>query len=58
MIAIERLFETGTSQGSFGRLRDVIEGPDGALYVATSNRDGRGSPASNDDRILRLRGAE
>lgn len=38
----------------YGRLRDVIEGPDGALYVATSNRDGRGSPAANDDRILRL----
>jgi glucose/arabinose dehydrogenase len=38
----------------FGRLRDVVEGPDGALYVLTSNRDGRGSPASNDDRVLRL----
>ena len=28
----------------FGRLRTVVEGPDGALYVLTSNRDGRGSP--------------
>lgn len=39
---------------SFGRLREVAEGPDGTLYVSTSNRDGRGSPAANDDRILRI----
>lgn len=41
-------------EDSHGRLRDVVVGPDGALYVATSNRDGRGSPASDDDRILRV----
>jgi glucose/arabinose dehydrogenase len=38
----------------FGRIRDVAEGPDGYLYFSTSNRDGRGKPASDDDRILRL----
>lgn len=38
----------------FGRIRDVIEGPDGSLYVATSNRDGRAIPAANDDKILRI----
>ena len=40
--------------GEYGRLRTVREGPDGALYVLTSNRDGRGSPEDGDDRVLRL----
>ena len=38
----------------YGRIRDIAEGPDGFIYFSTSNRDGRGSPASDDDRILRL----
>jgi glucose/arabinose dehydrogenase len=45
----ERLF---TNQ--FGRLRDVLVAPDGSVYLATSNRDGRGSPSSSDDRIIRV----
>ena len=40
--------------GKYGRIRDVAEGPDGYLYFSTSNRDGRGTPASDDDRIIRL----
>lgn len=40
---------------TYGRIRDVIEGPDGSLYFATSNRDTRGSPTPNDDRIMRIR---
>ena len=41
-------------EGEYGRLRDVAEGPDGALYLLTSNRDGRGDPSDDDDRILKL----
>ncbi|MFQ5871890.1 MAG: PQQ-dependent sugar dehydrogenase, partial [Candidatus Geothermarchaeales archaeon] len=41
-------------QGVYGRLRDVLQGPDGFLYFSTSNRDGRGTPAASDDRILRI----
>jgi glucose/arabinose dehydrogenase len=40
--------------GRFGRLRTVIAAPGGGLWVTTSNRDGRGSPTSGDDRIVRV----
>ncbi len=38
----------------FGRLRDVVLGPDNFLYVLTSNRDGRGVPTAGDDQIIRV----
>jgi glucose/arabinose dehydrogenase len=41
-------------QGTFGRIREVAAGPDGALYFTTSNRDGRAQPGPNDDQVLRL----
>lgn len=37
-----------------GRIREVTEGPDGAIYISTSNRDGRGQPQSGDDKIYKL----
>ena len=49
VISNEKLFD-----GEFGRLRDVATGPDGYLYILTSNKDGRGAPQVNDDKILRV----
>lgn len=37
-----------------GRIRDVNEGPDGNLYVITSNTDGKGFPDRFDDKLLRI----
>jgi aldose sugar dehydrogenase len=41
-------------QGQQGRLREAIMGPDGELYVTTSNCDGRGSCPPEQDKILRI----
>ncbi|MCE5280407.1 MAG: PQQ-dependent sugar dehydrogenase [Planctomycetaceae bacterium] len=49
VLRVERLLED-----QFGRLRAAAMGPDGHLYLTTSNRDGRGRPGPNDDRVLRL----
>lgn len=49
VLSHEKLF-----QGEFGRLRDISIGPDGNLYILTSNKDGRGFPSVKDDRILRI----
>jgi len=46
---IERWFEF-----KYCRLRDVVEGPDGALYILTSNADGRGNVGADGDVILRV----
>lgn len=38
----------------YGRIREVIQGPDNMLYITTSNRDGRGNPADDDDKMIRI----
>lgn len=40
----------------FGRIREVVEAPDGSIYFSTSNRDGRGSVREGDDKIYRIYG--
>ena len=52
-------FEEGLSSqksilSGIGRVRDVVQGPDGSLYVITSNTDGKGFPERTDDRLLRI----
>lgn len=41
-------------RGELGRLRDVIQGPDGTIYLITNNTDGRGQPRPNDDKLVRV----
>jgi glucose/arabinose dehydrogenase len=38
----------------FGRLREVVLGPDNMLYITTSNKDGRGYPKADDDKVIRI----
>jgi glucose/arabinose dehydrogenase len=40
--------------GDYGRIRSVLEGPDGSLWFMTNNTDGRGSPADGDDHLWQL----
>lgn len=40
--------------GEFGRIRDVVPGPDGGLWMLTNNTDGRGDPGADDDRLVEV----
>ena len=44
----------GSILSGIGRIRDVAQGPDGYLYVITSNTDGKAFPSDDDDRLLRI----
>ncbi|WP_241973352.1 sorbosone dehydrogenase family protein [Cryobacterium sp. TMT2-15-1] len=58
----ERLWRIDPSTGevddwfgnSFGRLRDVVSGPDGTLWFVSNNTDGRGTPSAGDDRLYQV----
>lgn len=58
-VPLERAGALGTPMahftGEYGRLREVVRAPDGALWFTTSNRDGRGGPVPDDDKILVMR---
>lgn len=51
---IQRWFSYAPSKGIYGRIRDVAIGPDGHLYLTTSNTDGRAEVRIHDDKILRI----
>ncbi|HSH19540.1 MAG TPA: PQQ-dependent sugar dehydrogenase, partial [Draconibacterium sp.] len=52
--ATEVVKATDFFTGNFGRLRDICISPEGKVYIAVSNRDGRGSPKAEDDRIIEI----
>jgi glucose/arabinose dehydrogenase len=52
--AAEPTSSTDYYPGEYGRIRDIVAGPDGNLWMLTSNTDGRGDPSEKDDRLLRL----
>ena len=46
------LFQEKLLGNEYGRLRDVFELASGEFLILTSNRDGRGQPRPDDDRVL------
>lgn len=38
----------------WGRLRGICVSPWGAVFISTSNRDGRGTPGAGDDKIIEI----
>ncbi|QQS39132.1 PQQ-dependent sugar dehydrogenase [Candidatus Woesebacteria bacterium] len=49
VVEIEELYKD-----QFGRIREVIFGPDNYVYITTSNKDGRGDPDDTDDKLIRI----
>jgi aldose sugar dehydrogenase len=52
--AAKVISQEGLLEARIGRIRAVAMAPDGYLYIGSSNRDARGRPTSDDDRIYRV----
>lgn len=48
------VYLSGDPPGGLGRLREVVQGPDGAVWVTTSNCDGRGICPLEKDVVARI----
>jgi glucose/arabinose dehydrogenase len=53
-IRLHEVYLHGDPPDGYGRLRDVVMGPDRQLYVTTSNCDGRGTCPAYKDLVLRI----
>jgi len=53
LVTHETYFQGDPPEG-LGRVREVVQGPDGALWVTTSNCDGRGTCPPEKDVIVRI----
>lgn len=53
-ISRHEVYFPGDPPNGLGRLREAIMGPDGHLYLTTSNCDGRGTCPPSKDKIVRL----
>jgi glucose/arabinose dehydrogenase len=53
-VVLHEVYFDGDPPNGLGRIRDVVMGPDGELYVTTSNCDGRGTCPADGDKIFRI----
>lgn len=54
ILSDNRLELTNHFKQEFGRIRAVVLGQDGFIYISTSNRDGRGQIKEGDDKIIKI----
>jgi glucose/arabinose dehydrogenase len=55
-LAAHETYLEGDPPAGLGRIREVVQGPDGAVWVTTSNCDGRGTCPAERDVIARIVG--